>query len=317
MLFKRKPELFPMRDSDRTAIAFIIICIVSGSLVSVFLRDDDGNTKDNRRNSSAITRRKEGNRSYAQPDMGYGDGNIAADNGGNAELFPFDPNTADSTMLLRLGLKPWQVRNIYRYRAHGGRYNTREDFARLYGLTLSHYRRLEPYIHIKREIMAADVIKRRSDAGEKKVQTVVERNAMRREYQCKLTLSDPKVDINKADTALLKRIPGIGSYYAGRIIELRRRRQAFVSPEELLCIRNFPEHSLAYMTASHDFPLIAVNTMTHKELHAHPLLNYTQASDIVSLRRTAGRITSLEDLRFLKSFTSEQLSRLEPFVRFE
>lgn len=28
------------------------------------------------------------------------------------ERFPFDPNTADSTQLLRLGLQPWQVRNI-------------------------------------------------------------------------------------------------------------------------------------------------------------------------------------------------------------
>ena len=52
-----------------------------------------------------------------------------------AERFCFDPNTADSTQLLRLGLQPWQVRNIYRYRARGGIYRTREDFARLYGLT--------------------------------------------------------------------------------------------------------------------------------------------------------------------------------------
>mgnify|MGYP003506962191 FL=1 len=35
-------------------------------------------------------------------------------------LQPFDPNTADSTLLLSLGLQPWQVRSIYRYRAHGG-----------------------------------------------------------------------------------------------------------------------------------------------------------------------------------------------------
>ena len=39
------------------------------------------------------------------------------------ETFFFDPNTADSTMLLRLGLSPWQVRNIYKYRARGGRYH--------------------------------------------------------------------------------------------------------------------------------------------------------------------------------------------------
>ena len=35
------------------------------------------------------------------------------------ELFPFDPNTADSTQLLKLGLQSWQVRSIYKIgRAH-------------------------------------------------------------------------------------------------------------------------------------------------------------------------------------------------------
>lgn len=56
-----------------------------------------------------------------------------------AELFPFDPNTADSTALLRLGLKPWQVRNIYKYRASGGVYSRPDDFARLYGLTAASF----------------------------------------------------------------------------------------------------------------------------------------------------------------------------------
>lgn len=32
--------------------------------------------------------------------------------GQRVESFVFDPNTADSTQLLRLGLRPWQVRNI-------------------------------------------------------------------------------------------------------------------------------------------------------------------------------------------------------------
>ena len=64
------------------------------------------------------------------------------------ERFPFDPNTADSTQLLRLGLQPWQVRNIYKYRAKGGIYRQKEDFAKLYGLTVKQYRELEPYIQI-------------------------------------------------------------------------------------------------------------------------------------------------------------------------
>ena len=37
-------------------------------------------------------------------------------------LTAFDPNTADSTLLLQLGLQPWQVRSVYKFRAHGGVY---------------------------------------------------------------------------------------------------------------------------------------------------------------------------------------------------
>ena len=36
------------------------------------------------------------------------------------ERFPFDPNTADSSQLRRLGLQSWQIRNIYKFRASGG-----------------------------------------------------------------------------------------------------------------------------------------------------------------------------------------------------
>ena len=50
-----------------------------------------------------------------------------------AELFPFNPNEADSATLLRLGLKPWQVRNLLKYRRKGGRWRSADDFRRLYG----------------------------------------------------------------------------------------------------------------------------------------------------------------------------------------
>ena len=76
----------------------------------------------------------------------------------NTERFLFDPNTADSTQLLRLGLQPWQVRNIYKYRAHGGIYRQKEDFARLYGLTVKQYRELQPYIRISKDYLPASTL---------------------------------------------------------------------------------------------------------------------------------------------------------------
>jgi DNA uptake protein ComE-like DNA-binding protein len=124
------------------------------------------------------------------------------------------------------------------------------------------------------------------------------------------------VDINTADTAELKRIPGIGSYFARRIVELRQRRQAFVLPEELLSIRNFPETALTYMTASQNFAKIHINQSSLQQLKAHPLINYTQATDILRYRRLNGNIRSVNDISNLPSFTPEQLARLKPFLVF-
>ena len=38
----------------------------------------------------------------------------------------FDPNTADSSTLVHLGLKPWQASNMLKYRAKNGRYRQAE-----------------------------------------------------------------------------------------------------------------------------------------------------------------------------------------------
>ena len=62
--------------------------------------------------------------------------------------FPFDPNTADSLALCRLGLPDWMARNIVRYRERGGRFRRPEDFRKIYGLTDEQYQMLHPYIRI-------------------------------------------------------------------------------------------------------------------------------------------------------------------------
>ena len=48
----------------------------------------------------------------------------------SVEAFPFNPNTADSTTLLRLGLKPWQIKNLMAYRRAGGRCLQPDGWAR-------------------------------------------------------------------------------------------------------------------------------------------------------------------------------------------
>ena len=234
------------------------------------------------------------------------------------ELFNFDPNTADSTELLRLGLQPWQVRNIYKYRAAGGRYNKPTDFARLYGLTLKQYKRLEPYITIEKEVMAADVYKKSDDKKPIKKDTTLIA------YPVKISEGE-HININIADTNELKRIPGIGSYYARRIVSFRQRLGGIANVHQLLEIQGFPESSLKYMSVgesanNRNLPPITRIRINHLDVNAlsrHPYIRYIQAKEIMNHRRLRGPIKKADDLRRLPSFTDKEVERVKPYIDFE
>ena len=226
------------------------------------------------------------------------------------ERFAFDPNTADSTQLLRLGLQSWQVRNIYRYREAGGVFHKPQDFARLYGLTLKQYRQLEPYIRIAKEynMMARDYISDEKPAA-------LQRDSLMRPQ--KLSPQE-RVAVNQADTTLLQRVPGIGPYYARRIVSYRQRLGGYYRMEQLLEIEGFPESALNYFSIADDAVVrkLNVNRLSLNELRQHPYMGYYRAKQIVDFRRTHGRISSLNELSLSKDFTPEVIERLEHYVEY-
>ncbi len=224
-------------------------------------------------------------------------------------LTEFDPNTADSTLLLQIGLQPWQVRCIYRYRAHGGVYRRPSDFARLYGLTAGQYRALEPYIRIAPDYRPAAEVYARPEAVEP-----LARDTLR--YPVKLKPTE-RVALNTADTTLLKRVPGIGSYYARRIVNYRRQLGGYVSVSQLGEIEGMPAEAMAYFTvdASH-IQRLRINELTLAQLRRHPYIDYLQARDICDYRRLKGPISSLAQLRLLHVFPEAALDRLRPYIEF-
>ena len=226
------------------------------------------------------------------------------------ERFAFDPNTADSAQLLRLGLQSWQVRNIYRYREAGGVFRKPQDFARLYGLTLKQYRQLEPYIRIAKEynMMARDYISDEKPAAPQRDSLVRPQKLSPQE----------RVAVNQADTTLLQRVPGIGPYYARRIVSYRQRLGGYYRTEQLLEIEGFPESSLGYFSIADDGVVrkLNVNRLSLNELRQHPYMGYYRAKQIVDFRRTHGRISSLNELSLSKDFTPEVIERLEHYVEY-
>ena len=247
-----------------------------------------------------------------------------------AERFSFDPNTADSTQLLRLGLQPWQVRNIYRYRARGGIYRTRDDFARLYGLTRKQYRELAPYIRISADYLpAATLIGKRNaahdtltgnhnaaaaDSTAARTTAGTARDSL--EYPVKLKPGQ-HIELNTADADDLRRVPGIGHYYAAQILRYGRWLGGYVSVDQLDEIENFPTDAKQYFVVDHPTPRkLPVNSLSLSQLKRHPYINYFQAKAIVDYRRRHGPLKSLQQLSFSRDFPPEAISRLEPYVEY-
>ncbi len=285
-----------IRNDRKIAIAFLVLALAFTAFFW-FFGDKDVGSQHATTDSTFTYQKKNHSKRAAQ---------YYATESRKVERFPFDPNTADSTQLLRLGLQPWQVRNIYRYRAKGGMYQRKEDFARLYGLTVKQYRELEPYIHISNDYLPASTL------VDKHQRT--ERDTLR--YPTKLQENEHVV-LNTADTTQLKKVPGIGSYYARQIIRYGQRLGGYVSIDQLDEIDNFPQDAKAYFVIADAQPKrLKINRLKLQELRSHPYINFYMARDIIDYRRLNGDIKSLHDLHLSRDFPPEVIQRLEPYIEY-
>ncbi len=293
-------KFFYLQKSDRRTI-ILLLCVIVAAVVVMKTVDDDSTEKEplTRENTDKQDyRHRQQPRSHAYYQTAERE----------AELFPFDPNTADSTQLLRLGLQPWQVRNIYKYRAAGGVYRQPRDFARLYGLTLKQYRRLEPYIRISEENQPAENYFYKHEPLE-------ERDTVK--YPIKLQ-AEERIVLNRADTTELRKVPGIGPFFARKIVEYRERLGGYYRVQQLLEIEDFPEAAVAYFIIPDNTQLrkLNINRLSLNELKRHPYLNFYQARAIVDYRRLHGTIQSLDQLSLLRDFPREAIERLTPYVEY-
>lgn len=128
------------------------------------------------------------------------------------------------------------------------------------------------------------------------------------------------IDANEADTAQLKRIPGIGSALSRSIIRYREALGGFVSPRQVEEVRGVPAGTAVWFSVSDDAAEhigrhLDLNRDDFRTLVRHPYLSYEQVCDIADFRRHHP-ILSLRTLLALPSFTDADLRRLEPYVGF-
>ena len=231
---------------------------------------------------------------------------------------PFDPNEADSALLCRIGLPGWMARNVVRYRQKGGVFRKPEDFRRIYGMTDERFETLRPYIRIAHQDTAtapatADKIQPDTTSKDSTRKPAIPLFQHVRKYP-----AGTIIELNQADTTELKKIPGIGSGIARRIVDYRRKLGGFYRVEQLgeihLKVNKLRQWFSIDTTLIHPLP---INEASVERMMRHPYLNFYQAKAIWEHRRKKGDIGSLKELSLYEEFSTEDLERLKAYIRLD
>ena len=97
----------------------------------------------------------------------------------------------------------------------------------------------------------------------------------------------PRIDLNKADSAAFETLPGIGPYFAAKMVSYRTSLGGYSHPEQLLEIYHFDREKydalkdLISCSPPEPFPIW---TLSERELARHPYISRDEAHSIVLYR---------------------------------
>lgn len=224
-----------------------------------------------------------------------------------AEFFPFNPNTASKDELQKLGIPHYVANTIIKYRNKGGSFKYKSDLQKIYSLKPETYALLYNYIDlpIKSQPVGVEEYK------------VINTRPKEEEKPVKVENKPLSFDINQADTTTLKKVRGIGSVYAGRIVRFRDALGGFhnlnqldetygISPEALLEIKKVAQ-------INSTVEKININTVSNFK---HPYLKAHQIKAIIAYRNQHGAFSSVQDLRNIKLLNEETIEKITPYLSF-
>ncbi len=221
----------------------------------------------------------------------------------SAISFTFDPNTIARDSLLLLGFSPKQSDAIIKYRERGSGFRTPADFLKLNVITERQRERLQPFVSVN--------------------PTLAKKSSFQRDTFSRTTsYSRPliMVELNTADTALLRTLPGIGAYSAKKIVDYREALGGYVAIEQLLEINNFGQERLQKLESRITVDLNKVQRFELKEenmevMRKHPYVGAYAARGIVQYVKRKGVPVSIDELSNNNIITSLQARKLQPYVK--
>lgn len=214
--------------------------------------------------------------------------------------FPFDPNTLTEKGWLKMGLPEKLIRTILNYTAKGGHFYQKEDLQKIYGLTVSQYTALEPFISIP-----------------PKPKTVFGLSAFKNIRYEKPPVQP--VELNSIDSAGLEALRGIGPVFAMRILRFRDLLGGYAKREQLHEVYGLDSSLyqliLPFVKVDPDkIKRIDINQCPLPALKKHPYIGYYIAKAIADYRVKHVKFRSVDEVCLLPGMTPEKFKQLSPYL---
>lgn len=209
------------------------------------------------------------------------------------ELFKFNPNEASDDEFKELGFSVRQIEAIRKYLAKSGSFKTKSDFLKMKIIGEAQKSRINGMIDLPDEIEGSMQINKTN------------KNAVH-------------LEINSADTTMLKQLPGIGSILAKRIVKYRDLLGGYYSISQLKEVYGLQEETIHQIENQLEVNVSAIkridiNFSAKNELSKHPYIKYTLAEKIVKFRSKYGKIQNLEVLRDSMILNIDEYTRIKPY----
>lgn len=203
-------------------------------------------------------------------------------------LVPFRLDTATVGYLSRVGFSVRQAEVLVKYRDMRGGLRSIDELAECYVVSDEMVERLLPYLIFDEEEPTTPSL----------------------------------LELNRADSAALVAIQGIGAKSAAAIIDYRQRLGGFYRVEQLSEVRGITEQNYERIVQqiwcdSCEIQKISVIFAPAERLAEHPYLPPRTLRKLLKQRQLKGGWTTIEEMIDEEIFTADEAARIAPYLRFD
>lgn len=233
-------------------------------------------------------------------------------------LFHFDPNDLPVEQWVQLGLSERQAEAIHKFEAHGGRFRTKADLAKMRVVKPALFARWQPFIDLPDSLLHAS--RAAVPAYTWSPDSAGDRGTHVHSQPLGARMPE-RVDVNSADTAELVAVPGIGPAFARGIVKFRDRLGGFHSLDQLsevYVLRDKPDAVARIreklFVDEGKVHRMALNAFTAEELGPHPYAGWKLAKALVAYRKQHGPFRDVADIKGCVLVTDSVYRKLAPYL---